>query len=109
MTRELWPGRPFPLGPVWDGQGTNFSLFSEHAERVTLCLFDGDAEEQIEVRNQTAHNWHVYLPGCSLAMGTLNLTGSAFDFAFRPSVIRSGAVSNAFTLPRMKLTVATNG
>ena len=40
---EVWPGRPFPLGATWDGEGTNFSLFSEHAERVELCLFDGDA------------------------------------------------------------------
>jgi isoamylase len=55
---------PFPLGPSWDGIGTNFSLFSENAERVELCLFDGDdREERIEVRNPTAHNWHVYLPG----------------------------------------------
>ena len=38
---EVWPGRPFPLGPTWDGRGTNFSLFSENAERVELCLFDG--------------------------------------------------------------------
>jgi glycogen operon protein len=63
LSRELWPGRPFPLGPTWDGQGTNFSLFSEHAERVQLCLFDGDDEERIEMANHTAHNWHVYLPG----------------------------------------------
>jgi isoamylase len=63
LSRELWPGRPFPLGPTWDGQGTNFSLFSEHAERMQLCLFDGDAEERIELNNHTAHNWHVYLPG----------------------------------------------
>jgi glycogen operon protein len=63
VSREAWPGRPFPLGPNWDGQGTNFSLFSEHAERVELCLFDGDAEERIEITNHTAHNWHVYLPG----------------------------------------------
>jgi len=62
LSRELWPGRPFPLGPTWDGQGTNFSLFSEHAERVQLCLFDGDAEERIDIDNHTAHNWHVYLP-----------------------------------------------
>ena len=33
---------PFPLGPTWDGNGTNFSLFSEHAQRVELCLFDED-------------------------------------------------------------------
>jgi isoamylase len=63
LSRELWPGRPFPLGPTWDGQGTNFSVFSEHAERMQLCLFDGDAEERIELHNHTAHNWHVYLPG----------------------------------------------
>jgi isoamylase len=37
---ELWPGHPFPLGATWDGHGTNFSLFSEHAEKVELCLFD---------------------------------------------------------------------
>ena len=63
MSREIWPGRPFPLGPTWDGQGTNFSLFSEHAARVELCLFDGDDEERIAVTNHTAHNWHMYLPG----------------------------------------------
>jgi glycogen operon protein len=55
---------PFPLGPSWDGAGTNFSLFSENAERVELCLFDdAEVEERVEVRQQTAHNWHVYLPG----------------------------------------------
>ncbi len=62
--RDVWPGRPFPLGPTWDGEGTNFSLFSEHAERVELCLFGPDgAEERVDVREHTAHNWHVYLPG----------------------------------------------
>ena len=61
---EVWPGRPFPLGAVWDGQGTNFSLFSEHAERVTLCLFDDDDNEtSIEIATPRAHNWHCYLPG----------------------------------------------
>ena len=50
MSRESWPGEPFPLGPVWDGQGTNFSIFSENAERVELCLFDRDGnEERVEV------------------------------------------------------------
>jgi isoamylase len=61
---DVWPGRPFPLGAEWDGQGTNFSLFSEHAERVELCLFDGGEEEQrIEITARTALNWHCYLPG----------------------------------------------
>jgi glycogen debranching enzyme GlgX len=62
--RALWPGEPFPLGPSWDGEGTNFSLFSEHADRVELCLFDAaDREERIELRQRTALNWHGYLPG----------------------------------------------
>jgi isoamylase len=59
-----WPGRPFPLGPTWDGEGTNFSLFSEHAERVELCLFDdADRETRVALTERTAHNWHGYLPG----------------------------------------------
>jgi glycogen operon protein len=58
-----WPGRPFPLGASWDGGGTNFSLFSEHAERVQLCLFDDEDEEtRVEMTQRTALNWHCYLP-----------------------------------------------
>jgi glycogen operon protein len=61
---DVWPGRPFPLGAEWDGGGTNFSLFSEHAQRVELCLFDGgEAERRIELSERTALNWHCYLPG----------------------------------------------
>jgi isoamylase len=64
VTRAVWPGGPFPLGPVWDGDGTNFSLYSENAERVELCLFDDEGrEERVEVRQRTAHEWHAYLPG----------------------------------------------
>ena len=64
MSREVWPGKPFPLGASWDGNGTNFSLFSEHAERVELCLFDDDdVEERVEICERTAFNWHGYLPG----------------------------------------------
>ena len=46
MSREVWPGRPFPLGPYWDGDGTNFVLFSENAEKVELCLFDAEDREE---------------------------------------------------------------
>ena len=61
---SAWPGQPFPLGAIWDGDGTNFSVFSEHAERVELCLFDDDDREQrIELTELTAFNWHCYLPG----------------------------------------------
>jgi len=64
MARPVWPGRPFPLGPEWDGDGTNFSLFSENADRVELCLFHADgSEERIEVEERTAFCWHCYLPG----------------------------------------------
>jgi isoamylase len=61
---ELWPGRPFPLGAVWDGDGVNFALFSEHAERVELCLFDSDDHEtRIEMQERTAFHWHCYVHG----------------------------------------------
>jgi glycogen operon protein len=64
MDRAVWPGRPFPLGPEWDGAGTNFSFFSENAERVELCLFDeAGSEERVELVERTAFNWHAYLPG----------------------------------------------
>jgi len=46
---ESWPGRPYPLGPAYDGNGTNFALFSEVAEAVDLCLFD-DAGNERRVR-----------------------------------------------------------
>jgi isoamylase len=62
--RETWPGEPFPLGATWDGEGTNFSLFSEHAAHVELCLFDEEGnEERVGMVERTAHNWHCYLPG----------------------------------------------
>jgi isoamylase len=62
--RPVWPGAPFPLGATWDGEGTNFSLFSEHAEHVELCLFDErGGEERVQLGERTAFNWHGYLPG----------------------------------------------
>ncbi len=61
---DVLPGRPFPQGATWDGQGTNFSIWSETAERVELCLFDEQGHERrIEVTDQTAFQWHLYLPG----------------------------------------------
>jgi glycogen operon protein len=61
---EVWPGHPFPLGPAWDGSGTNFAIFSENAERVELCLFDTENNEtRVPVEQRTAFNWHCYLPG----------------------------------------------
>ena len=60
---ETWPGRFYPLGAAYDGAGTNFSLFSEVAEGVELCLFDADGGEQrVELEEVEAFCWHAYLP-----------------------------------------------
>jgi isoamylase len=60
-------GVPYPLGATWDGGGVNFSLFSQNATGVELCLFDdkdGNAEtERIRLQEQTDLVWHVYIPG----------------------------------------------
>jgi isoamylase len=62
----VWPGAPFPLGATWDGIGTNFSLFSEIADNVQLCLFDDAGHEtRVPMREETAFVHHVYLPGVS--------------------------------------------
>src|SRR5918996_416852 len=61
----VWPGKSYPLGATWDGQGINFALFSEHAEKVELCLFDPKGQHELErilFREQTDQVWHCYLP-----------------------------------------------
>jgi isoamylase len=61
---RAWPGTAFPLGATFDGTGTNFSIFSEMAEAVELCLFDEDGSEiRIALPEVDALCWHVYLPG----------------------------------------------
>lgn len=68
MTKPItavWPGRPYPRGANWDGEGVNFAIFSEHAEKVELCLFDpkGQREVQrIELKERSDFVWHCYLP-----------------------------------------------
>jgi isoamylase len=63
---RVWPGSPYPLGATWDGVGVNFALFSEHATRVELCLFDSPAAETesltIPLTEHTDMVWHGYLP-----------------------------------------------
>ena len=63
---RVWPGSPSPLGATWDGEGTNFAVFSEHATAVDLCLFNHreDAQEsaRIRLRERTDQIWHAYLP-----------------------------------------------
>jgi len=64
---KLRPGSPYPLGATWDGSGVNFSIFSEHATKVELCLFDTPGSRQesarVELTEQTDLIWHGYLPG----------------------------------------------
>ncbi|MEU3018628.1 glycogen debranching protein GlgX [Nocardiopsis sp. NPDC007018] len=61
---EVWPGSSYPLGATYDGSGTNFSLFSEAAEQVVLCLFDDDGEEtRVPLAEYDGFVWHGYLPG----------------------------------------------
>ncbi len=60
-----WPGKPYPLGATWDGEGVNFAIFSEHAESVELCLFDTHGRRELHrvlLREQTDQVWHCYLP-----------------------------------------------
>ena len=60
---QIWPGKPYPLGATFDGGGTNFSVFSELAERVELCLFDDEGHEtRVDLPESTALCWHGYLP-----------------------------------------------
>ncbi len=61
---KTWPGKPYPLGPSCDGDGTNFSIFSEVAERVELCLFDEQGNQTaVDLPEVTGYCWHGYLPG----------------------------------------------
>lgn len=61
------PGCPYPLGATWDGRGVNFAIFSEHAEKIELCLFDSaEAEresQRVTLPEQTDRVWHGYLAG----------------------------------------------
>ena len=63
----VWPGSPYPLGATYDGAGTNFSLFSEVADAVDLCLIGADgtqgwSETRIELTEVDGFVWHAYLP-----------------------------------------------
>jgi len=60
---EIWPGRAYPLGATFDGNGTNFALFSEVAKKVELCLFDEQgAEHRLPLEEVDAFSWHTYVP-----------------------------------------------
>jgi len=60
---KIWPGNPYPLGATFDGTGTNFSLFSEVAQRVELCLFDeAGTQTCVDLQEMSGFIWHGYLP-----------------------------------------------
>ncbi|MEO8506643.1 MAG: glycogen debranching protein GlgX [Betaproteobacteria bacterium] len=62
---NVWAGQSYPRGATWDGEGVNFALFSEHAERVELCIFDATGRrelQRVDVRERTDQVWHCYLP-----------------------------------------------
>jgi isoamylase len=64
---EIWPGTAYPLGATYDGAGTNFTLFSEVADRVELCLIDHEpdgtrTERRIDLPERDAFVFHGYLP-----------------------------------------------
>jgi isoamylase len=63
MVTTIWPGTVYPLGATYDGAGTNFSLFSEVAEKVELCLIaKNGTEERITLDEVDGYVWHSYLP-----------------------------------------------
>ncbi|MFN2556654.1 MAG: glycogen debranching protein GlgX [Nitriliruptorales bacterium] len=63
MSLRVWPGSAYPLGATYDGAGTNFSLFSEAATTVELCLFDQDgSESRVYLPEVDGFIRHGYLP-----------------------------------------------
>jgi isoamylase len=86
---RVWPGYAYPLGATWDGGGVNFALFSEHATKVELCLFDSPEavaeSHRITLPETTDHVWHGYSAG-GRAGADLRLSGA------RSRTIRRGAI-----------------
>jgi glycogen operon protein len=65
IVSELWPGSPYPLGATWDGEGVNFALYSRHAAKVELCLYDEGGQREVSritLRERTDFVWHGYVP-----------------------------------------------
>ncbi|RYU92179.1 glycogen debranching enzyme GlgX [Mucilaginibacter terrigena] len=66
MIKDIYPGKPYPLGASWDGKGVNFALYADNATGVELCLFNTtdkeNIEEKIKLTERTHQVWHCYLP-----------------------------------------------
>jgi isoamylase len=83
MPRTVMPGKPYPQGATWDGTGVNFSLYSEKATTVELCLFDdvdSRESETIALRESTGYVWHGWVPGIKLGQ----LYGYRVNGAYAP-------------------------
>jgi glycogen operon protein len=71
MTKELVadglePGRFAPLGATVTPEGVNFAVFSEHAHKIELCLFDDRGERELArlaLPSRSGDVWHGFLPG----------------------------------------------
>ena len=63
-TRDVWPGRHFPLGATWSRESTNFAVYAPAARRVWVCLFGDDgSEERHLLTESTLGVWHGAIPG----------------------------------------------
>jgi len=65
LITAVWPGRPYPRGAAWDGEGVNFALFSETSDKVELCIYDPSGRREVQrivLRERTDDVWHCYLP-----------------------------------------------
>ncbi len=84
MQTKTYPGTPYPLGAKWDGKGVNFSVFSDTATGVELCLFNHTTDDKeagrIKLKERTHNIWHVYIP--DLMPG--QLYGYRFDGPYEP-------------------------
>jgi len=68
---RLLPGSPYPVGATWDGLGVNFAVFSAHAERIELCLFDPSGRREtsrLPLPECTDEVWHGYLPNAETGL-----------------------------------------
>jgi pullulanase/glycogen debranching enzyme len=100
---QVWPGEPYPLGPTYDGRGTNFSIFSKIADSVKLCLFDSEGQEtQVELPEITGYCWHGYrqliqlhrrIP--DLAAGPLDRVRAQADESSRCLIVYRGSITVA--------------
>lgn len=65
---NIYPGKPYPLGATYDGNGVNFAVFADNATGVELCFFqtsetEHDTEKKIKLSERTHQVWHCYIPG----------------------------------------------